>query len=260
MKKGVFYIILGLLISLHSIAQDGISESKWQTKPLIIDGNDNEWPKPFSFFDTQSALMFSISNDDKNLYLCFSNNDRMKTSKMMKAGWSIELFSSEKKRKFDVSIIFPNSIDPGINKQSDFNAAIQIYKSEIQTVKTKGFLLTKTEINLSNNSGINIVVGADSTEKIVYEIKIPLKELMAESLIQLNEVITLDLTINSIEKPKGANSMSSTRSSFSSGGGRGGHGGGRGSGGYNKINSGVYDQSGLFEKVNFKQKIKLVKQ
>ena len=54
--------------------------------------------------------------------------------------------------------------------------------------------------------------------------------------------------------------MSSTRSSFSSGGGRGGHGGGRGSGGYNKINSGVYDQSGLFEKVNFKQKIKLVKQ
>ena len=79
---------------------------------------------------------------------------------------------------------------------------------------------------------------------------------MAESLIQLNEVITLDLTINAIEKPKGANSMSSTRSSFSSGGGRGG----RGSGGYNKINSGVYDQSGLFEKVNFKQKIKLVKQ
>ena len=258
MKKNIVYLFIGFIISLHSIAQDGVSESKWQTKQLLIDGDDNEWTKPLSFFDTQSAIMFSVSNDNKYLYLCFSNNDRMKTGKMMKAGWSIELYASEKKRKFDASIIFPNSIDPGINMQTDFNAAVKIYKSEIQIVKTKGFLLTKTEINLSNNSGINIAVGADSTEKIVYELKIPLQELMAECLIQLNEVITLDLTVNSIEKPKGANSMSSTRSSFSTSGG--GHGGGRGGGGYNKKNSGVYDQSGLYEKVSFKQKIKLVKQ
>lgn len=268
MKNRIVYILLGLIITFHTKAQDGISEAKWQAKPLSIDGDDNEWSKPFTFFDNQSALMFSVSNDEKNLFLCFSNNDRMKTGKMMKAGWSIELFSSEKKRKFDASIIFPKSIDPGINMRSDFNAAVQIYKSEIQTIQTKGFLISKADIALMNSQGINIAVGADSTEKIVYEIKIPLKELMEENLIQLNETITLELTVNSLEKPKVSNMQEAGKSNFSGGsgghggGGRmgvGGHGGGRG-GGYNKENTGSYDRSGLYEKVSFKQKIKLVKQ
>lgn len=268
MKNRIVYILFILFINFHAIAQDGISESKWQSKQLSIDGDDNEWSQPHTFFDAQSALMFSVSNDAKNLYLCFSNNDRMKTGKMMKAGWSIELFSSEKKRKFDASIIFPKSIDPGISMRSDFNAAVQIYKSEIETLKTKGFQTNNLEIKLSNNQEINVAVGADSSEKIVYEIKIPLKELMEENLIQLNEIITLELTINSLDKPKNSSSQESSRSSFSSGGGgRGGHGGmsggsrGGGHGGsFNKENTGVYDRSGLYEKVSFKQKIKLVKQ
>jgi hypothetical protein len=268
MKFRLPYFLLGILITLQTIAQDGISESKWQSKQLTIDGDDNEWAQPHTFFDAQSALMFSVSNDAKNLFLCFSNNDRMKTGKMMKAGWSIELFSSEKKRKFDASIIFPKSIDPGINMRSDFNAAVKIYKSEIQTINTKGFKTNNLEIKLSNDQEINVAVGADSSEKIVYEIKIPLKELMDEQMIQLNEIISLELTINSLEKPKTASSQEGTRSSFSGGGGGhgggshggGGHGGGGHGGSYNNQNSGGYERSGLYEKVNFKQKIKLVKQ
>jgi hypothetical protein len=92
---------------------------------------------------------------------------------------------------------------------------------------------------------------------------------MQENLIQLNETITLELTVNSLEKPKGSNTQEVSRSSFSGGGG--GHGGGGGrmggggrggghGGGYNKENSGGYDRSDLYEKVSFKQKIKLVKQ
>lgn len=267
MKNRFVLSILVLFFFLHVFAQDGISESKWQSKQLSIDGDDNEWPQPHTFFDAQSALMFSVSNDAKNLYLCFSNNDRMKTGKMMKAGWSIELFSSEKKRKFDATIIFPKSIDPGISMRSDFNAAVEIYKSEIQTLKTKGFQTNNLEIKLSNNQDIQVAVGADSLEKIVYEIKIPLKELMDENLVQLNEIISLELTINSLDKPKSSSSQEGTRSSFGGGGGAhgggrsgGGHGGGHGGGGYNNQNLGGYDRSGLYEKVSFKQKIKLVKQ
>lgn len=270
MKNHLLYLILGLTIVTHTNAQDGISEAKWQAKPITIDGNDNEWLHPFNFFDNQSALIFSISNDSKNLYVCFSNNDRMKTGKMMKAGWSLEVFSSEKKRKFDASIIFPKSIDPGINMRSDFNAAVKIYKSEIQTIKTKGFQTSNGDISLSNNQGIDIAVGADEAEKIVYEIKIPLKELMEEDKIQLNETITLELTVNALEKPSSSISGEGTKSSFSGGGGGhggGGHGGGgrmggggHGGGNYNKENAAGGDRTSLYEKVSFKQKVKLVKQ
>ncbi|MEI8073156.1 MAG: hypothetical protein WCH78_00295 [Bacteroidota bacterium] len=272
MKNYILYLTLSL-IAINSKAQDGISEAKWQAKPITLDGNDNEWSHPFNFYDNQSALIFSISNDSKNLYVCFSNNDRMKTGKMMKAGWSLELFSSEKKRKFDASIVFPKSIDPGINMKSDFNAAVKIYKSEIQTIKTKGFLTSNGDVSLSNEQGINIAVGADEEEKIVYEFKIPLKELMEEDKIQLNEIITLELTVNALEKPSSSGSGEGTKSGFSGGGGGrggGGHGGGhggsgmggggRGGGGYNKENAGGGDRSSLYEKVSFKQKVKLVKQ
>ena len=90
MNKRIIYLFLGCLIVIKINAQDGISEAKWQVTPIVIDGNDNEWSHPFNFYDNQSALIFSISNDSKNLYICFSNNDRMKTGKMMKAGWSLE--------------------------------------------------------------------------------------------------------------------------------------------------------------------------
>ena len=269
MKKHLFSFLVGLLVTSFLLAQDGISESKWQSNPISIDGNDNEWAHPLNFFDTQSALIFSISNDANYLYVCFSNNDRMKTGKMMKAGWSIEFQSSEKKRKFDASIVFPKSIDPGINMRSDFNAAVKIYKSEIQTIKTKGFQTTNGDIALSNKEGIDIEVGADETEKIVYEFKIPLKELMQEDKIQLNEIITLELTVNSLPKPTNTSSGEGTKGSYGGGHGGGGRGGGmgggrmggsHGGGNYNRENTGSIDRTSLYEKVSFKQKIRLVKQ
>jgi hypothetical protein len=264
MRKIISFLCLLLLIIFRLSAQEDVSASQWQGKPVVIDGNDDEWNKPFHFFDNSSGLIFTMTNDSKNLYLCFSNNDRAKTGKMMAAGWSLQMVSSEKKRKFDATISFPKSAD--IAMRADFTSVVSMYKATIQTVKTKGFVSANGDLPINSKDGLAIGIGTDSTEKIVYEIKIPIKELMEEAKVQLNETITLDITINAMDKPSGQISGATEGRSRVSGGSRGGGrmGGGRGgrpmvgSSGFDRGNSGTSDRYALFDKATIKQKIKLV--
>ena len=273
MSKLLYYTALFLLLSAPVFSQEDVSESKWLSSKIDIDGNDAEWNHPFNFFDNNSGLIFTMVNDGKNIYLCFSNNDKAKTGKMMIAGWSLQLVSSEKKRKFDAVISFPKSADPNITLRSDFKTALGVYKAGIPSVKTKGFVTNNGEIPLNNKDGITIGIGEDAAEKIIYEIKIPIKELMEEDKVQLNELISLDITVNALDKPaeksNGSTEGREGRSGFSGGGGgRMGSGGGRmgggmGGGGRGRGGAGTQgvtsDRYAMFDKVSFKQKIRLVK-
>jgi hypothetical protein len=267
MKK----ILLGtaLLSVLSLSAQEDVSSAKWQSNTIIVDGNDNEWEQPFGLFDNKSGLVFTLTNDNKNIYLCFTDKEAIKAEKMMKAGWTLEISSSEKKRKFDAAISFPKIDDPNINMRAEFKNQVSVYKMDMAAVKTKGFLAGNGDIPLNNKEGINIGIGIDSAEKIVYEIAIPIKDLMEEDKLQLNELITLDITVNALSKPEGSSTGggNATRG-FAGGGGRmgggmgggrmGGGGGRRGGGASVERDNGASDRSSLYEKVSFKQKFRLV--
>ncbi len=265
MKSLLSIVALFLFNATVLRAQDDVSQSKWQSAGITVDGNDNEWSSPLSFFDNVSGLMFTVTKDSKNIYLCFSINDKVKTNKMMIAGWSLELISTEKKRKFDAAIVFPKPADQNVNIRSDFRTAVGNYQSGLQVVKTKGFLSGNGDTPLMNNDGLNIGIGCDSADKIVYEIAIPLKQLMAEDKLQLNEQITLDITINALDKPASSTGNNAGRTNAAAGfTGAGRMGGGRmggGRGGGNRSmaqDNNASNRSSPYEKVSFKQKIRLV--
>ncbi len=186
------------------------------------------------------------------------------TAKIMKAGWSIELSSSEKKRKFNASITFPKIEDPNINMRADFTNQVRYYKMDLAVIKTKGFLTNNGDIPLTNKDGINIGIGSENEQKIIYEIAIPIKELMEEDKLQLNELITLDVTVNALDKPGGqaAASNGGARGGFGGGGGGrmggGRMGGGRRGGGAAQNDNTANDRTAIFDKVGFKQKFRLV--
>ncbi|MBV9987070.1 MAG: hypothetical protein JO301_05290 [Chitinophagaceae bacterium] len=262
MKKVLFSIAAAFCAGI-AFAQEDVSESRWKTQEILIDGNDNDWAQPLNFFDNTSGMIFSMANDTKNIYLCFSNNDHAKAARMMMAGWSVELVSSEKKRKFDVTIAFPKVEDLNLLRD-EASKAVSIYKTEMTTPKAKGLLSHSTEIPLTNNDGVTIGIGANTADRIVYEIRIPVKELMDEGMLQLNEVVSVDVVVNALDRPSGQNAGSGEsggRSGFS-GGGRGGGrmgGGGRGMRGGGAFgNSGGSARGTAFEKTSFKQKVRLV--
>lgn len=267
MRKNILFAApILLLFTIASSAQEDVSPAKWQENKIVIDGRDSEWNPPFNLFDNKSGLIFTISNDSKNLYLCFTENEELKAEKIMKAGWSIELSSSEKKRKFNASISFPKIEDPNINMRADFTNQVRYYKMDLAAIKTKGFVTNNGDIGLANKDGINIGIGSENEQKIIYEIAIPIKELMEEDKLQLNELITLDVTVNALDKPAGqasATNGAGARGAFSGGGGRGGGGGRmgggrRGGGGATQNDNTANDRTAIFDKVSFKQKFRLV--
>jgi uncharacterized membrane protein YgcG len=266
MRKNIPLAAIAFFVFATTVsAQEDISEAKWQSTPIVIDGHDAEWNPPFNLFDNKSGLIFTITNDKQNLYLCFTENEELKAEKIMKAGWTIELSSSEKKRKFDAQISFPKIEDPNINLKADFKNQVSYYKMDLAVIKTKGFLYNNGDVPLTNKDGVNIAIGSENDQKIIYEIAIPIKELMEQDKLQLNEVITLDVTVNGLDnKPAGQSTAPSGggRNGFGGGGGgrggggRMGGGGGR-RGGMSQTDNSANDRTSIFDKVSFKQKFRL---
>jgi len=288
----ISWTLVGLFaFTLNGLAQSDVSKARWKSKEIVIDGNDREWTKPLNFYDDKSGLLFAICNDQRNVYFAFTVNDEMKMRKLMGAGWSVELSSKEKDRKFNATLTFPavKMQEMGKRPGSEFekkvagNPVIDSYRLQIQSVAVKGFASNQAELKLNDKNGIDIAIGADSSRFIVYEIAIPLKELMDDNSVKLDELITLNVSVNAMDRPagtadregRGGRGGGGSRSELSdmggsiqgggmgggrSGGGRGGMGGGRPGGmsrggGY----SGSGDRSGLFEKATFKQKFTLSK-
>ena len=287
MHKISWTLVVLLALTFNGLAQSDVSKARWKSKEIVIDGNEREWTKPLNFYDDKSGLLFAICNDQRNVYFAFTVNDEMKMRKLMSAGWSVELSSKEKDRKFNATLTFPSVKLQGKGKRpgSEFekkvpgNPVIDAYRLQIQSVGVKGFLSNQAELKLNDKNGIDIAIGANSSLFIVYEIAIPLKELMAGNSVQLDELITLNVSVNAMDRPSGSadrggragRGSGGSRSELSdmgggmqggsrSGGGRGGMGGGR-PGGMSRggSGSGSGDRSGLSERASFKQKFTLSK-
>jgi len=267
MKKNMYALIAMLLSCVVLSAQDDVTQARWQETRITPDGSNNEWKKPLNLYDAITGLLFTITNDSSNLYLCFTNNDERKVTKLMKAGWRVEIYSKEKNKKFDAAIAFPAiqminapGKDEGVTRSTepDFKNETALYRLNLQAVSTKGFVSANGELPLLNSSGINIGIGSDNTQAIIYELAIPLKELLPGNTTSTVPEMGLHITVNALKKPShhastDANAAMSdaTRMNRVK---RSNHGGGA-------PDNSLYavDRSLLYTEIDFKQKFRLAK-
>jgi hypothetical protein len=138
-------------------------------------------------------------------------------------------------------------------------------------VALHGFKSGTSELKLNNRKEIQLGVGTNSEQDLVYEMVIPLKELMPENLIQVDELFTLSVNVNAtVRPPQGGGEHSGRygegggRSEGGMSGGRGQMGGGRSGGGHaggggTHAYGGSGEHSSMGEKASFKQKFELVR-
>jgi len=291
MKPFSLFFLIGFALAVNLSAQSDVSKCRFKTGEIRIDGNDKDWAPPLNFYDNNTGLHYAISNDNQNMYLVFTVDNQRKMMKLMKAGWSIELSSKEKKRKFNASLNFPGveHLGQGYQKGSserenraELSLMIKDYESQLPDVSLHGFHSGVSELKLNNRKDIQLGIGANSLQDLVYEIAIPLKELMVENLIQLDELITLQVSVNGLERPfsgeggeyrahsgegggrpgggmsEGGRGQMGGGMSGRGGGRSGGYSGGRSGGGGRGYGSG--DRTSRTEKATFTQKIELVGQ
>lgn len=259
MKRISFFLIITFLAAHILRAQDGISFARWQTKLVVADGNNDEWRKPLNLYDAITGLLFTVANDSTHLYLCFTANDERKVTKLMKAGWTVEIYSKEKNKKMNAGISFPGVqmiSTPGKNEgvtkteSAGFRNEIALYRLNEKSIEAKGFVNTNGNIPVSASDGIGIGIGSDATQAIIYEIAIPLKELFPGNDPSLTEEMGLHITVNALQKQS---KKASTSGETSDDGRMGGKDKKKMAADIAEYN----DQRLLFSEIDFKQKFRL---
>ncbi|CAA6799412.1 MAG: Unknown protein [uncultured Aureispira sp.] len=225
--KQLFSILIFIIIAISSQGQDYRSPTLWQDE-VIVDGSNTEWQHPFRLHNTSAGVSFSIANDSSYLYLSFETKEPLYVVKMLRASWYFQLSSKERKRRFNVTVAFdPMFIelepkhDYVENKEKEgptFENWLDDYRLESNTYTIQGLkheqrialTLDDTRHNL-----IRVRLGYNE-EKAVYEIAIPLKELMPMAAIEWNERMKLKVYIDALDAPSEKGKLSVGTGSFQS--------------------------------------------
>lgn len=236
------FVVFGLFPAIFA----QVSTSKWQTEPIVIDGDGSDWGTLPRFFNAESNIKYEFRNDTRNLYVILKAADRATQIQLVRAGFSVKL-KVKTTPPIKTSINFPalkmSEMPTLVNNQegrTDKLVDKTLTQPEFMPKDTAildGFQFSKGIItsDRTEENGICFARSKSNRELTTYEIQIPLRELFGDKYklsdvagtpIQLQVMIN-DLSQNTIKKMKGR------MGGGMHGGERGGRGGGRGMGGMN---------------------------
>ncbi len=237
MRNLNFYLTLLLFAStLASCSSSNFIQSVPQTKPIVIDGDASDWQLPLAYYDKETKLSFTVSNDSSKLYFCFQAFDQELQTKIVRGGFQIFLDTNGGTGK-DVSMLYPvsstlqrpeSSYGGGYGSSSDnFDpiAALRrsFFRSQANEILLTGFFPPASGlVPLRNAFGIEVRINWDTINNVLnYEASIPFSTFYKHLLVPADSsrVIGLTFTVNGVTRPSGANRQAS--SDGSSGGGAG---------------------------------------
>ncbi len=255
--KPLFSVSLMLTIALAAHAQDNAKpkpvklpetqvESMRAPDNIKIDGKTTEWDDKFQAKNPIDRINYTISNDDKNLYLTIRAQGAYPGAKIVAGGLTFTISHSVEKKKREkepgnVSVTFPltNSM-----KAASINAKHYHYWNDLagNVVKHKGAIDSLHEaidaqigeackeivvtgikdmdtLSVYNAEGIKAVIRFSDTFICVFEMAIPLKYLGLST--DSPEKFSYNIKISAIRQPQstrtGAHVIDIRQSSFGSG-------------------------------------------
>jgi len=269
MKKLILFNVLLLLPGLKIFAQSHLKNvqatSVWAPANVKIDGKLNEWEDNFQAYNKSTRLFYTLSNNEKYLYLAVTSTDAQNNTKIAAGGITLTINTEGKKRDKDAFILtYPVITGQGRGRrgggrggrqQADgtdtaaTNAAHRQFIEASKEIKVFGFKdVDDSLISIYNEYGIKTAIGYDTLGNYNYELAIPLKLLglspdntveiaynVKVNGLQVGNTIQGKVMLDGIQGGGGGLSISGV------GGGDGGRGGGGrgGSSGGGKANNDI---------------------
>src|ERR1700757_5108571 len=244
-KKVLAIVIIGSLILFFACSPKALYQTSWQSTPVVADGNASEWRIPLRFYDSDTKLNYTLSNDDEKIYLCVRIVDELSQAKVMRNGLNIWFDTLAKKNK-QCGILFPVP-DKGADEYQDGasgdggghhrgDGGGRHGGGDNDAVKKK-FLRQANQMQLigfkkgipdylapENEYGINVNINWDVNNIMIYEAAIPFKTFFKPVLEGKDSLRNFDfsMTIHGFPAPEKKDDGSNS--------GGGGGGGGMGSG------------------------------
>lgn len=246
-KTIIAVLSISIIYFLSACTPKAMYQSGWQGTPVTADGNASEWRIPLRFYDSDTKLNYTLSNDDEKIYLCVRIVDELSQAKVIRNGLNIWFDTLARKNK-QCGILYPVPDKTGEDYQSDNSSVSGSHKrgSDVDAVKSK-FLRQANQMQLTgfkktipdylapdNEYGINVSINWDKNNIMIYEAVIPFKTFYKPSLVAKDSLKNFDfsMTIHGFPTPDKKDDNSG------SGGGMGGGGGMPGSSGMGAGNRG----------------------
>ncbi|MDR3651464.1 MAG: hypothetical protein P4L34_00675 [Paludibacter sp.] len=231
MKRLIQLTLLGVL-SLFANAFAQVSSSKWQSQPIVIDGDGSDWGTLPRFFNADSNVKYEFRNDAQNLYIILNAADRATQMQFIRAGFNVKL-RVKTSPPLKVGIAFLPSrmkiMSPPSNNQDKLADKTETDPGFMpkDTAIADGFQYGNGKIAEDGNdvSSICFAHSKSMHDQGTYEIRIPLRDIFGNnfSLETVSDTpIQLQVNIDALTKNQN-NKMKSRMGS-----GRGMHGGGMG--------------------------------
>ncbi|MES2275758.1 MAG: hypothetical protein V4592_07040 [Bacteroidota bacterium] len=181
-------------------------------KNLKVDGKATEWKNKFEAYNNNTAVFYTLANDDNQLYLVVQATDPLVIRKIIAGGVTFKINPADKSAEA-VSVTYPlfssknwpaiNLKDkPEVTKDSSVKSAqVDSFKRAInqrlndQSKEIKVFgvkTLGDTLISVYNQDGIKAASLFDSRIAYTYELAIPLKYLGLSGSTQFSYTIALN--------------------------------------------------------------------
>ena len=226
-------------------------KSIWASSPVKIDGKTSD--VTFEAANKSTMLSYTISNDEKNLYLVIKSTDNMNNSKIMMGGITLSINTEGKKKENEgFSITYPVIVrqargqatrsqggtgGPGQRTLGNTDSAMLARRkqqlSASKEIKVLGFKdIRDTLISIYNEHEISAMANFDEKGTFIYELALPLKAL---GLSPGSKEFAYNIKINGRQFGGGFGGVGVVRSEGNApGSGQGtggGFGGGQGGGG-----------------------------
>jgi len=266
----------GLQLLAQAHLKDVQVTSVWAPANVKIDGRLNEWEDNFQAFNKSTRLFYTLSNNEKYLYLAITCTDAQTVNKIAAGGITLTINTAGKKReKGAFSLTYPvisnsgGGRGRGARRQqtsgTDTAAIAAAHKQFIASskeIKVLGFKdVDDTLISIYNEYSIKTAIAYDTIGNYNYELAVPLK-LLGISAGNMTE-IAYNVKVNGLQLGD-SGQVKVMLDGFQSGGisisGNGGGGRGRGGGsGGGKSDGGNFDFQDLTSPTDFWGKYTLAK-
>jgi hypothetical protein len=237
LENYLFFAAIIFLMGCGSTAV--VCDNNWQDKLVKVDGKAKEWEIPLRFYDVDTKLNFTITNNDSNLYYCIRLTDDKEEMRALRAGMQVWIDTAGKKAQ-QIGILYPfpqdrtkaepeDKASPSRERSSDsasMSAARSHFSGYAKKMRLTGFSVpVNGPAEIPNIYGIDVAIARDSAGVMIYEGCIPFKTFYKPLLTATdrNKVFGITIILNPMAQSSSGHS--------GGGGGHGGGGGGMGGGG-----------------------------
>jgi len=182
----------------------------WQATPITIDGDSKDWPSPYPEYDDKAMLGYAVSNDKENLYITVETGDPATQLKILREGLTVWIDKKAEKSE-ETAINYPipmanNNNDGsrpssmhaqdgsgggGSNGSREDKQRMELEDKVIAELpkagqfSLQGFKSCNLQyaITEKDSCGVEVRIGLDSMNEMVWEAKVPFKSFYYKSEI-----------------------------------------------------------------------------